>query len=104
MGIRIAEREFRETFTRVGDDVDLVAVRIERTGVLDPSVDLLVDVSDAAGQHVVQLMFQAERRFLLPHRLQVWLDGVRAKRGVTEVDAPLRVRGCRSSANDPARA
>ena len=38
-------REGREAFAGVGDDVDLVAVGVQRAGVFDPAIDLLVDVA-----------------------------------------------------------
>ena len=59
---------------------------VERARVFDGAVDLLVHVVHADRHHVVQLMVEAERRFLQPHRLQIRIDRVGAERRVTEVD------------------
>src|SRR5439155_6717401 len=56
------------TFTGVADDVGLVVSHgVDGARVLDAAVELLVDVPEAHGRDVAQLMLETEGRFLRAH-------------------------------------
>ena len=73
-------------FARISDHVDFVLLRVQGTRVLDHAVELLVDITNAHGEHLGEFMLAAEHQFLRLVGLEVRIQGVLAERRMTEVD------------------
>src|SRR4029079_11659138 len=57
-----------ETLARVGDDVRLVAQRVEVADFIDGASEVLPHVTHCRRERRAQLMLEAERQLLRPHR------------------------------------